>query len=92
MDFARHSRKDTASFVTGEELCTQFGRRLRAIRRGRDVTQEKLAEYCGLSPEYVSHIERGKASPSFDVIASLSEELDVEPKSLFDFTGLETRS
>jgi transcriptional regulator with XRE-family HTH domain len=56
------------------------------------VTQEKLAEYCDLSPEYVSHIERGKASPSFDVIASLSEELDVEPKSLFDFTGLETRS
>lgn len=78
--------------MTGEELRAQFGRRLRAIRRGRDVTQEKLAEYCGLSPEYVSHIERGKASPSFDVIAGLSEELNVEPQSLFDFRGLEQRS
>ena len=89
---AHHSRIDTASFVTGEELRTQFGRRIRAIRRSRDVTQEKLAEYCDLSPEYISHIERGKASPSFDVIAGLSEELGVEPKALFDFTGLEERS
>jgi len=92
LDFARHFRTDTASFVTGEELRTQFGRRLRSIRRSRDVTQEKLAEYCDLSPEYVSHIERGMASPSFDVIAGLSEELGVEPMSFFDFTGLETRS
>ena len=78
--------------MTGEELRTQFGRRLRAIRRSRDVTQEKLAEYCDLSPEYISHIERGRASPSFDVIAGLSDELDVDPQSLFDFTGLEGRS
>jgi len=92
LDFARHSRTDTASLVTGEELRTQFGRRLRAIRRSRDVTQERLAEYCDLSPEYVSHIERGKASPSFDVIAGLARELDIEPRSLFDFTGLEQRS
>jgi transcriptional regulator with XRE-family HTH domain len=56
------------------------------------VTQEKLAEYCDLSPEYISHIERGRASPSFDVIAELSDELDVDPQSLFDFTGLEGRS
>ncbi len=56
------------------------------------MTQEKLAEYCDLSPEYISHIERGKASPSFDVIAGLSKELNVEPQSLFDFAGLEDRS
>ena len=54
--------------------------------------KEKLAEYCNLSPEYISHIERGKASPSFDVIAGLARELDIEPRSLFDFTDLELRS
>lgn len=78
--------------MTGEELRLQFGRRLRVVRRSRDVTQEKLAEYCDLSPEYISHMERGRASPSFDVIAGLAEELDVAPQSLFDFTGLEMRS
>ncbi|WP_423815920.1 helix-turn-helix domain-containing protein [Salinibacter altiplanensis] len=78
--------------MTGEELRRKFGRRIRATRRSRDVTQEKLAEYCGLSPEYISHIERGRASPSFDVIAELSEELEVHPQTLFDFTGLEERS
>jgi transcriptional regulator with XRE-family HTH domain len=45
------------------------------------VTQEKLAEYCDLSLEYISHIERGRASPSFDVGLWI----------LFDFTGLEMR-
>jgi transcriptional regulator with XRE-family HTH domain len=56
------------------------------------VTQEKLAEKCDLSPEYISHIERGKASPSFDVIAGLSVELGVSPGSLFDFSGMEERT
>jgi transcriptional regulator with XRE-family HTH domain len=78
--------------VTGEELRHLFGRRVRVLRRGRDVTQEKLAEKCDLSPEYISHIERGKASPSFDVIAGLSVELGVSPGSLFDFSGMEERT
>jgi transcriptional regulator with XRE-family HTH domain len=56
------------------------------------VTQEKLAEKCDLSPEYISHIERGRASPSFDVIAELSAELGVSPGSLFDFSGIEERT
>jgi len=74
--------------VTGEELRHLFGRRVRVLRRGQDVTQEKLAELCDLSPEYISHIERGKASPSFDVMAALARELQVEPSGLFDFSGL----
>lgn len=73
--------------MTGEELRYQFGRRLRQLRREQDVTQERLAEYCDLSPEYISHMERGKASPSFDVLASLARELEVKPSALFDFSG-----
>ncbi|MCG8608731.1 helix-turn-helix domain-containing protein [bacterium] len=65
-----------------------FGRRVRSLRKLRDLTQEELAEATSLSAEYVSKVERGLASPSFDVIAKLASALQVDPSALFDFTEL----
>ncbi|WP_416208852.1 helix-turn-helix domain-containing protein [Chloroflexus sp.] len=69
-----------------------FGRRVRSLRRLRDLTQEDLADRTGLSAEYISRIERGLASPSFESIASIAKVLSVEPYSLFDFKQLGTDS
>lgn len=66
-----------------------FGKRVRSLRRLRDLTQEALADSTGLSAEYISRIERGLTSPSFDSIATLAMGLSVEPQSLFDFDQLE---
>ena len=65
-----------------------FGRRVRSLRRLRDLTQEELADSTGLSVEYISRIERGLTSPSFDSIAILAKSLQAEPQSLFDFEQL----
>ncbi|MGH7964882.1 MAG: helix-turn-helix domain-containing protein [Candidatus Binatia bacterium] len=65
-----------------------FGRRVRSLRKLRDLTQEKLAEATSLSAEYVSKVERGLTSPSFEVIAKLAEALQVDPSMLFDFSEL----
>lgn len=65
-----------------------FGRRVRSLRKLRDLTQEDLAEATQLSAEYISKVERGLASPSFDVIARLAGVLGVAPSELFDFTEL----
>lgn len=73
---------DTATFKA------LFGRRVRSLRKLRDITQEELAEATLLSAEYVSKIERGLASPSFDVITRLAGALEVDPSKLFDFSGL----
>ena len=67
-----------------------FGRRLRSLRKLRDLTQEGLAEVCDVSAEYVSRIERGLVSPSFDVIAALCHALKVEPHDLFSFSELDS--
>jgi transcriptional regulator with XRE-family HTH domain len=90
MDMPPTHPESTGAKWTGDgaELRALFGRRVRMCRRRHDVTQEELAEDLGLSPEYVSRIERGLASPSFDVIAKLAQELLVEPKDLFDFSSL----
>lgn len=77
--------------MDADSLKKLFGRRLRSLRQLRDITQEGLAEEAGLSVEYVSRIERGLASPSFNTIVALSEALSLKPKQLFDFTPLDRR-
>jgi transcriptional regulator with XRE-family HTH domain len=67
----------------------QFGRRLRQLRRERDLTQEQLAEAAEISLDMLSNIERGINAPSFETIAKLSEGLKLPPRELFDFSGLD---
>ena len=66
-------------------LKVKFGRRLRQIRRLKNLTQEQLAEVTGISVEFVSNIERGINAPSFDTLEKLAEVLNVSYVDLFDF-------
>ncbi len=66
-----------------------FGRRLRQLRRQKNITQERLAEAIGVSVDLIGNIERGVNAPSFETIDKLSGTLNVLPKELFDFSGLE---
>lgn len=71
-------------------LKSLFGRRIRSIRKLRDLTQEELAESSQLSAEYISKLERGQASPSFEVIVQIANALEVDPSELFNFSDLRT--
>jgi transcriptional regulator with XRE-family HTH domain len=53
-----------------------LGRRLRALRRDRDETLAETAARAGLSPQYLSEIERGRKEPSSEMIAALAGALD----------------
>jgi len=70
------------------DLRVQFGRRLRALRIERKMTQEDLANAAGVSTVFISSIERGKYAPSFDNLAKLARVLDVPVKDLFDFADV----
>jgi transcriptional regulator with XRE-family HTH domain len=69
----------------GSWLRAQFGRRLRYMRRLRDLTQDQLAEAAGLSVDQISNIERGVNAPSFASLERLAAALDVSVENLFDF-------
>ena len=77
--------------MEAKKLQALFGRRVRSARNLCDLTQEDLAEKTDLSPEYISLIERGLTSPSFETITRLCEALDLAPRDLFDFTNLRSR-
>ncbi len=59
-----------------------FGRRLRELRLGRQLTQEALAEAAGITSTYTSDIERGKRAPSLTIILRLAQALDVDVADL----------
>jgi transcriptional regulator with XRE-family HTH domain len=61
-----------------------FGRRVRAVRRYRDITQEQLAERAGTSRARLSNIERGRVNISLDTLFRLSRALDINPWALFN--------
>ncbi len=55
-----------------------FGRRLRAIRKLRRLTQEDLGEKAQLSGKFVGEIERGRGNPSLDVVGRLARALNLK--------------
>ena len=57
----------------------EIGRRIARRRRMLDITQEMLAEWAEISPQYVSNIERAKSIPSTEVIMRLAEILNTTP-------------
>jgi transcriptional regulator with XRE-family HTH domain len=66
-------------------LRRDFGKRLKAIRLDRELTQEQFAELVGISVDFLSLIERGINAPSFDVLERMAERLDLQVRELFDF-------
>jgi transcriptional regulator with XRE-family HTH domain len=66
-------------------LRRDFGNRLKAIRRDRELTQEQFAELAGISVDFLSLIERGINSPSFEVLERMAGRLDLPVRELFDF-------
>lgn len=57
--------------------CEQFGDRIRALRKERDITQAELASVLNVESHYISRIERGMSGCSIEVIIVLSKVLGV---------------
>lgn len=51
----------------------ELGLRIKSLRTEKGLTQEKLAESLGISVEYVGKIERGKRTPSLDLVIAMSK-------------------
>lgn len=67
------------------ELRNKFGRKLRKIRRDRDLTQEQLAEAIGVTLDFISRMERGQDAASFETLDKLAKVLGVPVSELFQF-------
>ena len=67
------------------EQYQQFGLNVVYYRKKKRYSQTQLAELVDIHRTYVSSIELGKVSVSFDVLFKLAEVLEVTPNKLFEF-------
>lgn len=54
-----------------------IGKVILKIRKKKNITQQQLADECGISKSYISMIERGNKKPTMQVLEDLSQGLDI---------------
>ncbi len=69
-----------------EEILIKFGERVRALRKQRNWSQEKLAEETGFHRTYIGMIERGERNPSLININVFAKTFNLE---LFELLNLD---
>ena len=67
----------------------ELGMRVKKLRAAKGLTQEKLAEALGISVEYVGKIERGKRTPSLDLVIAMAKFFCVRTDYLLLLTNLQ---
>ena len=65
----------------------KIGRRLRAERTRRFLTQAQLAQKAGISQKQLSKIENDEVEPRFSTILSLADALGAEPEIFLEGEG-----
>ena len=61
----------------------KVGRKIKQVRKEKNITQEDLALNSGLNRAYIGYIERGERNPSTDTISRIAKSLRVPLKELF---------
>jgi transcriptional regulator with XRE-family HTH domain/KaiC/GvpD/RAD55 family RecA-like ATPase len=56
-----------------------LGHKIRTLRKRMEMTQKELAEQVGLTPSFISQLEKNLISPSLDSLLKLSDKLNTQP-------------
>ena len=65
------------------DIVKVFGTNVRKYRKGLNLSQEKLAEICGLHRTYISDIERFQRSISLENVQKIANAVQVDTYILF---------
>ena len=69
------------------KLRVAFGRRLRALREARGLSQERLGKGAKLTGKFIGELERGQKSPTLDSLARLAPVVGVKLEELVKGMG-----
>ncbi len=65
-------------------LANEIGQRIRNYRIQLKLSQEELAEKCGLHPTYIGQVERGEKNATLESISKIAAGLSVDLSTLFE--------
>ena len=60
-----------------------FGKHVAILRRSKNLSQEELADKCGIHRTYIGALERGEKSPTLNTIEKIANALEITIKELF---------
>ena len=69
--------------MAGEELARGFGELVRRLRLEQGLSQERLAEMCGMHRNYVGAVERAERTPSIVAAEKLAKALGTTLADMF---------
>jgi transcriptional regulator with XRE-family HTH domain len=73
-------------YLKDQELINNFGKRLKAIRESKNISQEKLALLTNISQSQIARTELGQINTSISHVSAYSKSLNVEIGVFFDFS------
>jgi transcriptional regulator with XRE-family HTH domain len=65
-----------------QELVKILATNVRTLRKSKGMSQDKLAEYCGLHRTFIGSIERGERNITLSTLEVLSNALEVNVPEL----------
>ena len=68
-----------------------IGANIKRLRKAKDITQDELADFLGVSFQAVSKWERGDCYPDITMLPSLANLFDVSLDELIDMDRSEER-
>ena len=66
-----------------KNILLAYGNAIRAIRQNQKISQEELADLCGLHRTYISDVELGKRNVSLENIDKLAYALNISISEIF---------
>lgn len=70
--------------IRNQKAITTFGKRIKALRKEKGLSQYQLAFEADVDRSQVISIENGKINTTISTIYALADALGVKPKDLFD--------
>ena len=71
-------------YNSNNKLSVEIGQRIRSYRSQSGISQEELAEKCGLHPTYIGQVERGEKNATLESISKIANGLNLSLSKLFE--------
>ena len=75
-----------------DSLVKLVGIKIKEIRKSKKLTQDQLAEKCGIQTSYLTGVERGDRNITLQTLEKVIEGLEIVPANIFNFEGLKSNN
>lgn len=80
--------KNSMESEINDNIKSNLSRKIKHYRKLNKLTLEQLSEKVGISPNYLSEIERGLKEPSYSVIENIAKSLNLDYSVFFDSSSI----